>query len=366
MGIGRLRLGHSNSKSDPPNERLFTENHRQSERSGHLKKVLSHVKPSILHFDDTSMFWHRMDRNYRHKYERIVAQLNVTAYDLKHPREEALSPAYDLLLVGTFGHSGNKFIPDDAIKPEHLDHIPCRCVILEDMHKNTFKGGVELFCEHLDQYYNYVLVTYDCEELEYIQSRCPNIRRFFVLPHFIDTETFRDYGLEKVWDILLYGNMRVEHYPFRSRLKNLLSESDLSLKIVDHPGYENYDPSVCGAGLARMINQSKITITTPAYSDYLVAKFYEISAAKCMIAGKMATEGEAIWQDHYIRLDEDMSDIDILERLKQALADEDRLEASINHMYENVQTKHGMDKFQEALEAIVFEMMADFSSLALN
>ncbi|MCZ6672766.1 MAG: hypothetical protein O7C75_07490 [Verrucomicrobia bacterium] len=324
------------------------------------------MKPSILHFDDTSNFWHRMDRNYRHKYERIVAQLNVAAYDLKHPREEVLSPAYDLLLVGSFGHSGYKFIPDNAIKPEHLDHIPCRCVILEDMHKHTFKGGVELFCEHLDKHYNYVLVTYDCEELDFIQSRCPNIRRFFVLPHFVDTMTFCDYGLDKVWDILLYGNVRVERYPFRSRLQKLLRESDLSLKIVEHPGYENYDTEVCGKGLARMINQAHITIATPAYSDYLVAKYYEISGAKSMIAGKMATQGEAIWQDHYIRLGEDMSDTEILDRLKETLADKDHLEASTNHMYEIVRTQHSMDKFQEALETIVLEMMADFSSFALN
>ena len=70
--------------------------------------------------------------------------------------------------------------------------------------------------------------------------------------------------------------------------------------------------------------------------------------------------------DHYVRLGEDMSDAEILDRLKEALADENRLEASINHMYKIVQAQHGIDKFQGALEAIIVEMMADFQSITLD
>src|SRR5205807_9705725 len=69
-------------------------------------------------------------------------------------------------------------------------------------------------------------------------------------------------------------------------------------------------------GLARIINQSKISIATPPVGDYLVAKYFEISAAGSVVAGKMAAQGRPIWKDHYVQLEEDMSNVEILERLE--------------------------------------------------
>jgi hypothetical protein len=313
---------------------------------------------SILHIDDTTIFRQRMDRNYLHKYERILAMPNVTNYDLNCPKKELLCHSYDLLIVGVFPNSGSKLLLNGAIEPERLSHIPLKCAIFEDIRDATFRGGRRALCEHLNQHYHFVIATYDCEELEYIKTLCPNVRQFFVLPHFIDTDIFHDYDLAKTWDVLFYGNVRSEVYPFRRRLGELLRQSDLSVKIIAHPGYADYKSQICGINLARLINQAKITIATPTSSDYLIAKYFEISAAKSMIAGQMASQGKSIWQDNYVYLDDQMSDAEIIDSLKSALLDQAKLDLSVQHMYSMMQKHYGLDAFIQAFERIIEKIIS--------
>jgi hypothetical protein len=312
---------------------------------------------SILHIDDTARFRQRMDRNYLHKYERILSMPNVTSYDLNCPKEALLGNSYDLLIVGVFPNSGYDFLLDGAVEPQKLSHIPIKCAVFEDIRDETFQGGWRALCEHLNQHYNFVISTYDCEELEYIKAHCPDVRQFFVLPHFINTDICHDYNLPKTWDVLLYGNVRANMYPFRLRLKNLLHQSDLSVKIIAHPGYADYKSQVCGINLARLINQAKITIATPTSSDYLIAKYFEISAAKSMVGGQMASQGKSIWQDNYVHLDDQMSDTEIIDRLKNALHNQTKLDSSVQNMYSIVHKNYDLDAFIQAFEVIIDSMI---------
>ncbi|MFT4924375.1 MAG: hypothetical protein ACI8WB_000453 [Phenylobacterium sp.] len=312
------------------------------------------MKPySILHIDDTARFHQRMDRNYRHKYERIMAMPEVTTYDLGKPQKNLLARSYDVVMMGVFANSGCEFMLDGPLEAQNLAHIPLKCAILEDIHDGTFFGGWRALCQHLNQHYDFVIATYDCKELDTIKSLCPNIREFFILPHFIDTRTFHDYALAKTWDVLFYGNVRVEQYPFRFRLKNLLAQSNLTVKIIDHPGYAQYAPQICGANLARLINQAKITIATPSSDDYLVAKYVEISAANSMIAGQIASAGQSLWQGHYIHLDNQMSDQQIIDSLHQALLDPAKLASATEHMYSVIQDNYSLAAFDLAFESVI-------------
>ena len=92
------------------------------------------------------------------------------------------------------------------------------------------------------------------------EENCPDVK-FIWTPNAVRTDVFRDYGQEKVNDVLLYGAV-FDWYPLRSRLRTLLEgpvAGFLRVRIIPHPGYwdEGYTPQphhYIGEKLAREIN----------------------------------------------------------------------------------------------------------------
>lgn len=318
------------------------------------------ARSRVLFVDDPKRFLTRMDRNYRYKYERIRKLLesgSFTTVEIGSIPSRLDPSLYALLLVGVFAAFPLRTDPPEWVVPPGWFHkINRRCVMVEDLWPP--RPGCEL-AELLGNKYQYLISTYDCDDLTQLCKCLPSLRKAYVIPHHIDTELYKDRGLPKIYDVLFYGNMNPERYPFRNRLRRLLAGSRLKVRIIDHPGAHVFDEERCSEGLARIINQSEISIATPAAGDYLVAKYFEISAAGSVVAGKMAAQGRDIWKQNYVQLEEDMSDVEILDRLIAALKDKDLLQRKREFMSRIIQQEYSLDRYVERLTAVLKEIAAD-------
>lgn len=314
----------------------------------------------VLFIDDRKRFFNRMDRNYRYKYERIQKLLesgSFTTVDIGSIPSRLDPSQYALLLVGVFAAFPLRTDPPEWVVPPGWFHkVNRRCVMVEDLWPP--RPGCEL-AEFLGNKYQYLISTYDCDDLTQLCKRLPSIRKAYVIPHHIDTELYKDRGLPKIYDVLFYGNTNPERYPFRNRLRRLLAGSRLKVRIVDYPGAHVFDEERCSAELARIINQSEISIATPPAGDYLVAKYFEISAAGSVVAGKMAAQGRNIWKENYVQLEEDMSDMEIVDRLTAALKDKDSLQHKRDFMGQVVRQEYSLDRYVERLTAVLKEITAN-------
>jgi hypothetical protein len=317
------------------------------------------AKSRVLFVDDRKRFFTRMDQNYRYKYERIRKLLesnSCTTVDLGSIPSRLDPSLYGLLLVGVFAAFPLRTDPPEwAVPPEWFHRVNRCCVMVEDLWPP--RPGREL-AEFLGNKYQYLISTYDCDDLTQLHKRLPSVRKVYVIPHHIDTELYRDRGLPKIYDVLFYGNTNPERYPFRNRLRRLLAGSRLNVRIIEHPGAHVFDEERCSEGLARIINQSEISIATPSAGDYLVAKYFEISAAGSVVAGKMATQGRHIWKQNYVQLEEDMSDLEILGRLTAALKDKNSLQRKREFMGQVIRQEYSLDRYVERLTAVLKEIDA--------
>lgn len=316
------------------------------------------AKSRVLFVDDQKRFFTRMDRNYRYKYERIRKLLesdSFTTADIGAISSNLDPSLYAVLLVGVFAVFPLRSDPPEwTVPPAWFHKINTCCVMLEDLWSRPDRGLAEI----LGNKYQYVISTYDCDDLAQLCKRLPSVRKAFVIPHHIDTELYKDRGLPKIYDVLFYGNTNPERYPFRNRLRRLLASSRLKVRIIEHPGAHVFDEERCSEALARIINQSEISIATPGAGDYLVAKYLEISAAGSVVAGKMATQGRRIWAENYVQLEEDMSDLEILRRLTAALQDKDSLQHKRDVMCKVIRQEYSLDRYIERLTAVLQEISA--------
>ena len=315
------------------------------------------AKSRVLFVDDQKRFFTRMDRNYRHKYERMRKLLesdSFTTVDIDTIPSRLDPNLYALLLVGVFAAFPLCTDPPERIVPPAWFHrINTCCVMLEDL--RAPRGSRDLL-EVLRDKYHYLISTYDCDDLARLCKRLPHVRKAYVIPHHIDTELYKDRGLPKIYDVLFYGNTSPERYPFRNRLRGLLASSSLKVRFIEHPGAHVFDEERCSEALARIINQSEISIATPSAGNYLVAKYFEISAAGSVVAGKMATQGRQIWAENYVQLEEDMSDLEILARLTAALKNKDSLQRKRDVMCKVVRQEYSLDRYVERLTAVLKEI----------
>jgi ribosomal protein L36 len=184
-----------------------------------------------------------------------------------------------------------------------------------------------------------LITCYDCPELREISSQRSTLRTHVVELH-IDPAIFRDYGLRKEYDLIVYGSTIRSSYPFRHRVCQLITRSGrfkvLHLKVKD----ALYNADICGEGLARKINQSWLGLATTSNFDYFVTKYFEIPACGSVVLGNMNEQGRAIFGDNYIHIDDSMTDNQILNVVTEALADRRRLQRYVDHMHSVIHTNY--------------------------
>ncbi len=106
------------------------------------------------------------------------------------------------------------------------------------------------------------------------------------MPPFIDDTVYRDYQLDKIIPVSVFGgHLLPDFYPWRARLLAQVQHVFPTL-IYTHPGYskEGRAPfAVQGEAYARLLNQSHFSAADTTRLDYCVRKHLEIPASGAVL-----------------------------------------------------------------------------------
>ena len=110
------------------------------------------------------------------------------------------------------------------------------------------------------------------------------LRRFdcFILPKFIDTRVFRDYGEARSIPVtIMSAHLFPTFYPWRAQVTAEIQHLMPTL-LYTHPGYRNDAANpfeIRGESYARMLSRSQFSLADTTVLDYVVRKHIEIPAA---------------------------------------------------------------------------------------
>ncbi|MEW5595824.1 glycosyltransferase [Peribacillus frigoritolerans] len=115
------------------------------------------------------------------------------------------------------------------------------------------------------------------------------------LPHFVNTNIFKEYGLKKEIDLLMLGMVRKDYYPFRTFIFETFKDKP-GFVYKRHPGYlKNTDLQknvLSGVEYAKEINRAKIFITCDSVFHYPLIKYYEVLASGTLLLAPTSKELE--------------------------------------------------------------------------
>lgn len=174
-----------------------------------------------------------------------------------------------------------------------------------------------------------------------------------------DKKIHKDYNLEKKYDVLFYGAIYPECYPFRNRLYHLLKKNANTFNIKFLPfSKRRPEKMVTGIELNKEINQSWLTIATSAISNCLLAKYFEIGLCGSVILGDYPEyESEQYIKQNIIEISRHMSDTEILNIIKNALENKKALreksENTRKYISENYMYENGLYKFNELVNKLI-------------
>lgn len=176
------------------------------------------------------------------------------------------------------------------------------------------------------------------------------------LPHFVNTEIFKDYKSPKTINYLMMGAL-TSSYPLRPRILSVM-RSEPGFVYHKHPGYRNIvNPNeFAGETYAKEINKSKIFLTDGTIYHYPVMKYYEVLACNTLLlapASKELFDLGFIPDKHFVTIDKQ----NFLEKARYYLSHENkRIEISQNG-FNMVRTKHSAEhralQFIQKIEEIL-------------
>lgn len=227
-----------------------------------------------------------------------------------------------------------------------------KILILDDLHFWSFQGrsydSLKEYC--FDNKINDVITYVDSNDEVEIISKFLHPIKISKVTWYFNPAIFNDWRLPKIYDIIFYGAISDVHYPLRHKLINLLQtpkfKNSFKIKII------NYDERINGQQLSQLINQSWLGVSTKSQYNYLVKKYFEISASKCFLIGDMATQGLSIFDsDSYLNLTM-MSDDQIYDSISHILQDKKALQQRIDKNYQLVHSQFTEQKVFEKIKSI--------------
>lgn len=214
-------------------------------------------------------------------------------------------------------------------------------------------GFIKHFNNNRLKSYNYIISRFDT----YLTQKY--FKNFYKFGYYMDNNIFKDWKLEKKYDIFFYGNILNKSYPFRNRLHYLLQkDKDLNIKIIPYSArLRKQKKLLSGMELSKLINQSWITISTKATIDALLQKYYEIGFSKSVICGDYPDlEKDNVIKENMILIDHLMTDEEILKKIKNYLNNKDKLIQMSNkcyeHMINNYTYQNGLKDFEKIIKNI--------------
>ncbi|MGE5397091.1 MAG: glycosyltransferase [Chitinophagales bacterium] len=118
------------------------------------------------------------------------------------------------------------------------------------------------------------------------------VSRMCWLPHWVNTDIFRDYGLTRNINWLMMGK-RASYYPLREKIYRVMKGKP-GFVYHPHPGYRqvrNQEQGVfVGERYAREISRAKMFLTCDSSFHYPLIKYYEVLACKTLLLAPASRE----------------------------------------------------------------------------
>lgn len=145
----------------------------------------------------------------------------------------------------------------------------------------------------------------------------------------------------KKYDILIYGHMHKNIYPLRRYLLEILKKYNDTFKIkvisLSDGDYKLKDGMYINEGLSTLISQSYLTLTCNSKYDFLLKKYLEIPFSGSMILGNIPSNYDFFFNENTIEyVDIFMEEHEIIDKIKNALRDKDKLLQKTYQLYQSV------------------------------
>jgi hypothetical protein len=278
----------------------------------------------------------------------------------------------------------------------NFSHSLCNYVFVFDMNisakigiliEDTYLTSCTLNCPYVKKT-SFLVIWYKNELIiESYKKALPNKLILNFDSRFINIERFKDYQMDKKYDILMYGcrqfyytykreniisiqnyikkfedknniildnNSKISFYSVRERLLNLLNKhkNRYNFKLCPEIGdYANNED------LSNLINQSYLTIVCSTIADVMVFKHLEISASKSVILGSYPSDYKDLFEGNIVEIDEFMSDDEILAIIDNALQNKVKLAEMADRLYDKVRAEHNLDKAVESFNSIIKKVL---------
>ena len=139
-------------------------------------------------------------------------------------------------------------------------------------------------------------------------------------------------------------NDKINFYPLRNRLENVLIRFSHKYSIKILPEFTIDGANIVNEELSKLINQSYLTIACPSIADVLLHKHLEISASKSVILGNYPSNYKDLFKDNIIEVNEYMCDEEIINIIDNALLDKNKLNEMSERLYNKIYEEHNLDK----------------------
>ena len=211
------------------------------------------------------------------------------------------------------------------------------------------------------------------------KERFPLKKHLAFNSRYINVNRFKDYKLEKKYDILIYGTVDiskkrpVENHKADIDYKNLMLEKGINIgnkhsfyplrrKIAIMFGKDKYknrfrfhrlkgrcihDAVVANEDLSKLINSSYITLATSSRADILMHKYLEIGASYSCILGNIPTDYKELLEGNIIEINEFMSEDEIADKIEYYLKNKKELEMMTRRLGDIIHKRYN---FKEAIK----------------
>jgi len=196
-----------------------------------------------------------------------------------------------------------------------------------------------------------IIVHHYQNDMKLWEGKTKNIK-FICLPQCAEKTIFKDYNQSKKYDLIVVGIESPPFYPFRSRLTEI-AENYLRKKWKyyrrPHPGYKknNARGNTELINYAKMINQSKITLSCSSKFKYALGKYIEIPMCNSVLAGDIPDERQDFFKSFMLTLNIDDSNEVIIKKIESLLRDDNKLKERSKKGMEAVLSKYTHEHYAE-------------------
>lgn len=209
---------------------------------------------------------------------------------------------------------------------------------------------------------------------------------------FIITQRFKNYNLEKKYDILIYGSrqgktnieqhindkqykIKYENfykleldnthffYPLRIKIENLLIKNSHKYRLNILPNQCIFNATNANEDLSKLINESHLTLSCCTRADIVMAKYFEISASYSAILGDIPSDYNDLFKGNIVEVTEWMSDEEILNIIDNALDNKEKLWEMTKRLGDRVHCEYNLDEgtknMDEVFEKIINPLHED-------